>query len=397
MQSSDSPAVLLVEDYPPSRYATGRVLRQAGFTVREAENGIEGLRLARDCPDVIVLDINLPDVDGFEVCRRLKADPATRSIPVLQLSAARRGLEDRVQGLEGGADAYVAQPVEARELVATVNALLRMRRAEQEAVASRDLAEARAREAQALAGRLEVALEAAAAGNAAKGRFLATMSHEIRTPLNAIAGYVDLLLLEVQGPLTSLQADHLERVQRAQQHLLGLINDVLDYAKLEAGYAELQVEAVALEGPMRAAEAMVRPQAEAKGLHLEVRCGAPLYTLADAGRLRQVLLNLLGNAVKFTPAGGRVELWCEAEDASVRLHVRDTGMGIPAAFLAEIFEPFVQVDGALTRTQQGTGLGLAISRELARGMGGALTAVSTPASGSVFTLILPRAPEDGAG
>ena len=242
--------------------------------------------------------------------------------------------------------------------------------------------------------------------NRAKSEFLTTMSHELRTPLNAIAGYVDLLELGVHGPVSPSQRQALARIQMSQRHLLGLINDVLDYARIETGKVRLNVSEVGVAAALVEVGALMRPQASAKSIMLRVgRCDGSLAVFADADRLRQILLNLLSNAVKFTGAGGRIEVTCQAAERSdatdgghepgggemVEIMVRDTGIGIPEEKLVAIFEPFVQVDPDLTRTAQGTGLGLAISHDLACEMGGDLSVQSALGVGSTFTLTLPRA------
>ena len=249
----------------------------------------------------------------------------------------------------------------------------------------------------------EAARAQAEAANQAKSEFLAVMSHELRTPLNAIGGYAELMELGIRGPVTPEQQADLARIQQSQRHLLGLINGVLNYARVEAGAVHYDVADVPLAEVLATCEALVAPQMRAKGLALAHAgaCaggpdGTPLRVRADRDKVQQVVLNLLSNAVKFTPAGGRVELRCAAAAEpggrlAVRVEVADTGIGIPPEKLASVFEPFVQVDARLTRTQEGTGLGLAISRDLARGMGGDLTAESTPGQGSTFSLTLPAA------
>jgi PAS domain S-box-containing protein len=265
------------------------------------------------------------------------------------------------------------------------------------------------RDAERARAEAEAARAAAEAANAAKGQFLATMSHELRTPLNAIGGYAELLELEIRGPVTPEQRADLGRLQRAQRHLLGLINDVLSYARLESGRVEYDVRAVDAADVVQEVVPLVEPQLAAKELALEVRLpGAPSPDVrlpgqvpgplvwADREKLAQVLLNLLSNAVKFTPAGGRVtiELTDRADGSApadrVFLRVADTGVGIPRDKLEAVFEPFVQVRGAYTPGPGGTGLGLAISRDLARGMGGDLRARSAEGRGSTFTIALQR-------
>jgi signal transduction histidine kinase len=231
----------------------------------------------------------------------------------------------------------------------------------------------------------------AEAANRAKFEFLTTMSHELRTPLNAIAGYVDLLDLELRGPLTPLQREDLGRIRRSQTHLLGLINDVLNFARIETGHVYFTLADVPLHDLLAELEELVSPQLRVKGLAYEYRgCDSGITARADPEKLRQIVLNLLSNAVKFTPPGGGVTLWCEEAGEMVRVHVGDTGIGIPDDKLGSIFDPFVQVNAGYTRTSEGTGLGLSISRDLARAMGGDLVAESHDGTGSTFTLTLPR-------
>jgi signal transduction histidine kinase len=241
-----------------------------------------------------------------------------------------------------------------------------------------------------LLGHYDEARADADAANRAKGEFLSVMSHELRTPLNAIGGYTELLEMGIRGPVTPEQRVYLERIQLSQKHLLGLVNEVLSYAKLETGTVEYDIQDVPVREALIAAEALVVPQAEAKGIELiTAETERFLAVRADPDKLRQILVNLLSNAVKFTGPGGRIHLGCERAGECVCFSVRDTVVGIAGDQVAAVFEPFVQVRSDLTRTEEGTGLGLAISRQLARGMGGDLTAESTPGIGSVFTVKLP--------
>ena len=233
---------------------------------------------------------------------------------------------------------------------------------------------------------------AAEVAGLARTRFLATMSHELRTPLNAIGGYTELLGLGLRGPVTEAQQTDFQRIRRAQQHLLGVINDILSFAKLESGSVHYNMVPVSLTATFREVAGMMATQAVSKGLTLEVdQCPADLAVQADDERLKQVLVNLLSNAVKFTPPPGRVRMSCEVDDQMVRIRVADSGIGIPPEKLEAIFQPFMQVEGDFNRTAQGTGLGLAISRDLARGMRAELTVESESGSGSTFVLTIPRA------
>jgi signal transduction histidine kinase len=237
----------------------------------------------------------------------------------------------------------------------------------------------------------EEARAIAEAANRAKSDFLAVMSHELRTPLNAIAGYTELVEMEIHGPVTSAQREALKRIQRSERHLLGLVNTVLNYARLEAGNVHYIIRDVVIAETLSACETLIATQAAASGLTLDVEhCPPDIVVRADDEKVQQILINLLTNAVKFTERGGAITVTCEPRDDSVLIRVSDTGRGIEPEDLPRIFEPFVQVDTTLTRTGEGVGLGLAISRDLARGMNGDLTVESTRGSGSTFELTLPR-------
>jgi len=230
----------------------------------------------------------------------------------------------------------------------------------------------------------------AEAANKAKMDFLAVMSHELRTPLNAIGGYAELIEMGLRGPVTPAQLEDIGKIRRSQRHLLGLINDIMNYARLETGHVSLKLREVVLNETLAVLDVLTEPQVAAKGIHYEKgRCDPRLSVWADEEKTRQILINLVSNAIKFTAEGGTIAIRCEEEDDLVRLRVKDTGRGIPEEKLEEIFEPFVQVNNQFTR-DGGVGLGLAISRDLARMMRGDLTAESTPGAGSTFTLTLPR-------
>ncbi len=233
--------------------------------------------------------------------------------------------------------------------------------------------------------------EEAAAANATKSAFLANMSHELRTPLNAIGGYVELLELGIRGAITEEQRTDLQRIQLNQRHLLGLINDVLNFAKVDAGRLEYRADVVPLDEALKNCEAMVLPQIHNQKISYQyVECGEAVTVKADHDKVQQIVLNLLSNAIKFTPEGGELTASCDQTDDTGRIHIRDSGIGIDADKLETIFEPFVQINRSLNQPGQGAGLGLAISRSLARAMGGDIAVVSELGVGSTFTLTLPR-------
>jgi PAS domain S-box-containing protein len=251
-----------------------------------------------------------------------------------------------------------------------------------------------------LLGQLRQARDAALAGDRTKSAFLATMSHELRTPLNSIIGFTGIVLQGLAGPLNDEQRKQLGMVRDSARHLLALINDVLDISKIEAGELRVALAPFDLPRSIERVTAMVGPLAQKKKLALHVRSPQDLATMrGDSRRVEQVLLNLLGNAVKFTESGSitlevtRVAAFRATEDGpavpAVALTVSDTGVGIPADSLDMIFQPFQQVDSALSRAHEGTGLGLAICKRLTALMGGTIEARSVPGQGSTFTVTLP--------
>ncbi len=309
---------------------------------------------------------------------------------------------DYSQRVESQGDREVAQ------LAETFNKMARGT-----ARAHRDL-EDRFREARSLAEELEHANSrlratseaaenaqvAAETANAAKSSFLAAMSHELRTPLNAIAGYVQLIEMGLRGPVTPEQQADLHRIKRSHAYLLGLIEDVLNFAKLDAHQMEFHARHVTVDEIMRDTETLLAPQIKASDINYSYeKCDSGLAVCADPDKTQQILVNLLTNAMKFTKPSGKVSVACEFDDASVNIHVSDTGVGIKQEDAEKVFEPFVQLGRGLSQPGEGVGLGLTISRDFARRMGGDLTVQSTHGEGSEFTLRLPRStsPDDEAG
>jgi PAS domain S-box-containing protein len=227
--------------------------------------------------------------------------------------------------------------------------------------------------------------------NVAKSAFLTAMSHELRTPLNAIGGYTELLTLGLGGPTTPEQLDYLERIRRSQQHLLGIISDLLNFSRIEAGTLTYDIRHLSLKQVIEGVVPLIEPQAEAKAIVLKTDTTThDCLVLGDRAKVDQILLNLLSNAIKFTESSGIVTVKCNESGNTASIEVTDTGPGIPADKLDSIFEPFVQLGRSLSSAHEGTGLGLAISRELARAMKGNVSVSSKVGSGSTFTLTLPR-------
>jgi signal transduction histidine kinase len=368
----------------------GRVLSRAGFTPKVCANITDLCATVLD--DVGALLIAEEALSGGardELLAALAAQPSWSDVPVVLLTGEgelSRVLSRALHSVATRANVTLLErPVRVATLVTALRSALRARRRQLDV---RDhLVERSAAESA-----LRAAREQAEAANRAKGDFLAMMSHELRTPLNAIGGYAELMDMELRGPVTREQRQDLHRIQQSQRHLLGMINQVLNYTRVDTGAVSYDLSRVPVAETLAATEAFIVPQVRARGLTYTLTpCAPDLRVLADEEKLQQILLNLLTNAIKFTDAGGEILVSCRARASVVEIAVRDTGIGIAPEKLASVFEPFVQVDQRLTRANEGVGLGLAISRDLARGMGGDLTADSTPRVGSTFTLSLPAA------
>ena len=384
------PRVLIVDDERRNVELLKVMLAPEGYTILTASNGPEALGLLEDQqPDLILLDVMMPGMDGYEVAGKIKANPATKNIPVIMLTA----LDDRnarMLGLNAGAEDFLTKPVDRAELCVRVRNLLRLKaygdklRAAHEALA---VALAEAGEARRMAEH----------ANNAKTQFLRAMSHELRTPLNAISGYTEILEMGIRGVVNPAQVKDLGRIKRAAAYLLRLINDVLTIARLE-GARPLHLISIAVNPVLAEVEGLCILQAKANGLTLTVApCEHDIFATADAERFQQILLNLTTNAIKFTPKGGSIDITCDDDTGVVRVRVSDTGVGVRLLDIDRVFEPFVQIDRHLTtETQQGVGLGLSISRELARAMSGDLTLESVEGVGSTFTLSLPIAADISA-
>ena len=337
---------------------------------------------------VLVAEEALGPRDSKMLLRALAEQAPWSDVPIVVLTGEgelSRAIPGPLEELASHANVTLLErPVRVATIVTVLRSALRARRRQYDV-------RAHLVERKLLLERERSARHQAEEANHAKSEFLAMMSHELRTPLNAIGGYAQLMEMGLRGPITPEQREDLERIERSQRHLLGLINDVLNFAKLEAGRVQFFIVRIPMHEVLLGVEALVLPQLRAKGLRYRDAGGCEgIAVHADEEKARQVLINLLSNAIKFTASGGEVRVACTVDDEWVHTTVSDSGVGIPADRLDSIFEPFVQVDRGLTSRQEGTGLGLAISRDLARHMGGDLTATSIAGVGSDFTLTLPR-------
>ena len=374
---STMPIVLNVDDYESARYARTRALRAAGFDVIEAGTGREALDVAQSRrPHAIILDVNLPDMSGFEVCRLLKASDATNAIPIVYLSASAISPADRVGGLDVGAEAYLIDPIDVPVLVATVNAVMRNRRAESEREQILDRATAARAEAE--------------AANRTKDEILATLSHEMRGPLNTIVGWAAMLR---GGRLDPTRVDSaLATIERAARQQARLVDDLLDIARIGAGTLEVELRPIDLAEVVTETVGAVKPDVEHAGLTLDWVAEDSGTVLGDARRLQQVVWNLISNAIKFTPAGGRITVRLGVGAGSAELTVTDTGRGIEPDFLPHMFDRYRQADDNPATRRRGLGLGLAIVRHVVTLHGGTVVASSDgPDRGATFAITLPLA------
>ncbi|WP_434301592.1 response regulator [Corallococcus exiguus] len=364
--------VLHVNDTPASLYLGTFSLRQAGYRMLEAVTGEEALQVAFDSrPDVIVLDVKLPDMSGYDVCRRLKEDPRTREISIIHTSATFITAEKKVAGLRAGADVYLTQPFDPEELIATVNSVLRLRRVEREALAN--------------AARLEEA-------DRKKDEFLAMLAHELRNPLAAISVAVQMLGQKDSNGLSEADARRRDIIERQVSHLRHLVDDLLDVSRITRGKYALRRGRLDLNTVLQHSLAAARPVMEERGLVLrEARPNAPCWVDGDRTRLEQVFTNLLDNAAKYSPEGGIVTVGAHvSEDSRVRVSVQDTGIGLRPEDQEHIFELFAQLDAGLARSRGGLGIGLTLVRHLVTEHGGHVEVFSEgPGQGSTFTITLP--------
>lgn len=400
--------ILVVDDDEVDRMAVRRALTQArvNMELSEAGDGNEALLALRDTTyDCIFLDYRLPDQDGLTLVNRLRASEI--KVPLVVLTA--QGDEQiAVELMKAGATDYLSKSrVSSETLAQILRNAIRVHRAEMQAeIALQQLKESHEqliRKNQELERqRQQIQLQNLKLLEASrlKSQFLATMSHELRTPMNAIIGFSQILLRPKFGQLTHQQTDMVERILNNGKHLLMLLNEVLDFSKLEAGRLELKAELFDLTTVVNATVVEMQSLAEAKKLLLEVEIDLQNpWVFNDSLRLRQILVNLLSNAIKFTETGG---VWVEVKelpDNWIAIAVRDTGIGIAPKDSKHIFEAFRQVDQSITRKYPGTGLGLAIIDSLVRMMSGTIFLESQLGVGSMFRVEIPRqiTSNNGAG
>lgn len=364
--------ILNVDDHEPSRYAKTRILQKSGYQVEEAANGVEALqRVSHFQPDLVVLDVHLPDINGLDVCRRIKDDPAACNTTVLQISAAKISGMDRVRGLDNGADSYLIEPVEPAILLATVRALLRMRQAE-----------ADVRQANTA---LERANEALRVSNEELKTFTSIASHDLQEPLRTLTSYTQLLQRRLNNPADAETQQILDYIVSSAVRMRRLITDLLDYSYLATGevqpFTEVPLTKVVEWAKLNLDTAVAESQA--------VITLDPLPTVqGQEGQLSQLFQNLLSNALKYRRPQEKptVHVGAQRDGSFWRLSVTDNGIGISPEYREQIFRPFQRLHG---REIPGTGIGLALCRRIVERHGGRIWAEAAPEHGTLLRFTLP--------
>lgn len=368
-----SPLILVVDDDPMQRLLVRAALEPCGCRCEEAEDGNVGIEKCMALlPDLIILDVMMPRLDGFSVCLKIRQNAKTEITPVLVMTAL-NDLMSIERAYECGATSFQTKPIDAQLLPYQVKYMLRA-----------STFEKNTQEAQRLA------VDACAA----KSQFLANMSHELRTPLNAILGFSEVIYREVFGELgIKKYLEYAHDIHDSAAHLLNIVNDILDISKIESGQFQLHKERCNLQEIIECVRQITQPLANGAGVQFDVLIANDLpLILTDEVRLKQVLINLLSNAIKFTPAGGEINLCVETTaDQGIRICVSDNGIGIRADQIEKILAPFGQVDSDLNRKYEGTGLGLPLAKCFTEKLGGAFLLNSQEGYGTHVTLMFSKA------
>jgi signal transduction histidine kinase len=376
--SEKPPSVLLVDDNEANLTALEALLGDMGCDFVRARSGNEALRqLLKRTFAVMLLDVQMPEMDGYEVARYARENPRTWDVPIIFLTALNQTEDSVLRGYGSGAVDFLLKPLNPSILRSKLRVFL-------------DLHASRQRLASTLDDLQKARLEAER-GSRFKSQFLANMSHELRTPLNAIIGFADLLGDDAdEPPLSGRQREFLQHIVTSGRHLVALIDDILDLSRVEAGRIDLHREQVAVNALVASARAIVGPMAMKQGVMLEVELAADLPAAnVDPVRIKQVLYNLLSNGIKFTPSGGSVRLSVKTESGRLVMVVKDTGIGIRAEDQPRLFREFERIQPVSGPRPEGTGLGLALTKRLVELHGGTITLASAPGEGSAFTVNLP--------
>jgi len=379
--------VLVVDDEPQNLEVLQGFLHLEGFTVLTAEDGETALlALPAGRPDLVLLDVRLPGLDGFEVCRRIKNNPATAFVPVVMVTAL-QGTQERVRGAAAGADEFLTKPFDHTELITRVKALLRIKQYHDQVTTANTDLERRVSERTA---ELERALAELRGLDHLKSQFITNVSHELRTPLQHVKGYIDLLADGAMGNLTPKQAEGLSLTQEAVERLEKVVYDIVDFSTLDEN--ALTFEPIYLLDVCRSVINLYTAMANRRKVSITLLMANDLpLVIADRVAVTRVLQHLLDNAIKFGPANQVVQIQVDKHGERVRLAVRDHGPGLAPAEIDRIFDVFYQVDGSATRKAGGLGVGLALVRKLVRAHGSDVTVSSELGKGSTFAFDLEAA------
>jgi len=389
-----SQTILVVDDIAANRNLLGDTLEGKGYEVLLASNGATALKVAtRAKPNLILLDVNMPDMNGYEACRQLKKVGELAEIPVIFITA-NDDAESLVKGFQAGAVDYITKPFRQEEVLMRAETHLKIHTLTCALEnTNRELA-LKNTELESEVRRRKEAEEKANEANEAKSRFLSFISHEMRSPLNAIIGFSEELMETLAGEALAESREDATRIRSASGHLLGLINNLLDLSKIEAGKMPLNLEDFAIVPLVNELGKDVEPLVRRNGNRLVVKANGEVGIIhADPTKLRQVLMNLISNAGKFTRDGEiciHIRGLPDEEARRFEIAVADTGIGMSGDQMQRLFQPYQQATDSTSRNYGGTGLGLAISRQFCRLMGGELSVTSAPGKGSVFTVTLPQ-------
>jgi signal transduction histidine kinase len=369
-------SILIVDDQDANVSLLEQMLRSAGYvSVSSTKNPHEVCELHRENRySLILLDLLMPGLDGFQVMEGLKTIETGSYLPVLVQTAQPN---HKLRALKAGAKDFISKPFDLAEVLLRVRNMIEVRLLHREVEVRREQAEARSEQAE--------------SANLAKSQFLSNMSHELRTPLNGIIGFTEFLIDEKPGPLKPKQKEYLGDVLNSARHLLQLINDVLDLAKVDAGKMELHLEIFPVHKAVEEVAAVIKGIANKKRIAVGIETGAGLDAVTlDQHKFKQVLYNLLSNAVKFSDDGGQVEVRARCLGThEFEVQVRDAGIGIKAGNIQRLFNKFEQLDSGTARRFEGTGLGLALTKKIVEFQGGHISVESEPGKGSTFTVVLP--------
>jgi len=376
--------ILFVDDDPILREFALVHLASARGSISVARDGEEALvAIARDCPDLLLLDLQMPKVNGFAVLQELRANEATQRLPIIVITA-RDDVMSIDRAFSEGATSFLVKPINWRQLAYQIRYVDRAHRNELSLLEH-------GRELEAASAQLRVALRDAAAASEAKSQFLAAMSHELRTPLNAVIGFSEVLKTEAFGPLGNPRyLEYAGDILSSGTHLLSLVNDVLQFSQMSLGKLTIDEDEFTDVAVIDEALRIVFPQACGANVTISSDPAGKAVTIrGDHRRTRQVLINLLTNAIKYTPAGGEVSIRAERTARGLTITVSDTGVGIAAADAAKVLEPFGRVETSFAREHDGVGLGLPLAKQFMELHGGLLTLASAPGHGTKVTVTFP--------